>query len=153
MSGVRSPPPEEKEEESTETSEEEAERVLAAIDPGLVAFSSDKGGVPFYRLHRVVATAITRKKFIFVSVSTGTVRTARQERIVVPSVGGMTANRCRLILEQQCRHEYSFLLAAVETRFPKTVEGLRRVQHGRSFACWACSAQALLYPALIVLNR
>ena len=57
----------EEKEESTETGEEEAERVLAAIDPGLVAFSSDKGGVPYYRLHRVVAKAITRKKFIFVS--------------------------------------------------------------------------------------
>lgn len=60
--------PEEKD-PSTETSEEETERVLAAIDPGLVAFSSDKGGVPYYRLHRVVAKAITRKKFIFVSGS------------------------------------------------------------------------------------
>lgn len=57
----------EEKEESTETGEEEADRVLAAIDPGLVAFSSDKGGVPYYRLHRVVAKAITRKKFIFVS--------------------------------------------------------------------------------------
>eukprot|EP00903_Cladosiphon_okamuranus_P019966 g18348.t1 len=54
----------EEQNKSTETEEEEAERVLAAIDAGLVAFSSYKGGVPYYRLHRVVAKAITRKKFI-----------------------------------------------------------------------------------------
>ncbi|CAM9759306.1 unnamed protein product, partial [Ectocarpus fasciculatus] len=53
-----------KEEDSAETSEEEADRVLAAVDNGLVALSSDKGGVPYYRLHRVVAKAIRRKKFI-----------------------------------------------------------------------------------------
>lgn len=58
---------EEEEEKSAETSEEEADRVLAAVDKGLVALSSDKGGVPYYRLHRVVAKAIRRKKFIFVS--------------------------------------------------------------------------------------
>ncbi|CAB1115277.1 unnamed protein product [Ectocarpus sp. CCAP 1310/34] len=51
-------------EKSAETSEEEAERVLAAVDKGLIALSSDKGGVPYYRLHRVVAKAIRRKKFI-----------------------------------------------------------------------------------------
>ncbi|CAM9420068.1 unnamed protein product [Pylaiella littoralis] len=49
---------------SAETSEEEVERVLAAIDSGLVALSGDKEGVPFYRLHSVVAKAITRKKYI-----------------------------------------------------------------------------------------
>lgn len=54
-------------EPSGETSEEEAERVLAAIDAGLVEFSGDKDGVPYYRLHRVVAKAITRKKYIIVS--------------------------------------------------------------------------------------
>lgn len=53
--------------EEEETEEEEAERVLAAIDSGLVAFPSTKKGVPYYRLHRVAAKAITRKKFIFVS--------------------------------------------------------------------------------------
>ncbi|CAN0209222.1 unnamed protein product [Ectocarpus sp. 8 AP-2014] len=56
---------EEDKEKSAETSEEEADRVLAAVDKGLVALSSDKGGVPYYRLHRVVAKAIRRKKFIF----------------------------------------------------------------------------------------
>lgn len=55
------------EEPSAETSEEEAERVLAAVDTDLVAFASHKEGVPYYRLHRVVAKAITRRKFIVVS--------------------------------------------------------------------------------------
>ena len=55
------------EEESAETREEEAERVLAAIDPRLVAFSSDNKGVPYYRLHRVLPKAITRKEVIIVS--------------------------------------------------------------------------------------
>lgn len=53
-------------EEPIETSEEGAERVLAAIDKRLVALSSDKEGVPYYRLHRAVAKSIARKKFICV---------------------------------------------------------------------------------------
>lgn len=62
---------------SAETSEEEADRVLAAVDSGLVALSSDKGGgVPYYRLHRVVAKAIRRKKFIFVSENAAAVAAA-----------------------------------------------------------------------------
>lgn len=99
--------PEEKE-ASTETREEEAERVLAAIDPGLVAFSSDKGGVPYYRLHRVVAKAITRKKFIFVSE--------------------MAANTT--VFREECWHKYPALWRTMQDVVePGLAILLRRVQH------------------------
>lgn len=63
-------------EESAEGSEElEAKRALAALEAGLVAFSSGKeeavrasGAIPYYRLHQVVATAVTSKRVIVVSI-------------------------------------------------------------------------------------
>lgn len=64
----------EDDEPSIETAEEEAKRALDAIEPGLVAFSSvqgaavrESGAVPYYRLHQVVATAITGRRVIVVS--------------------------------------------------------------------------------------
>lgn len=66
------------EEPSAEAAEEDLQRALEAIDTGLVAFSSDegapvraRGAVPYYRLHKVVAAAVTRKAFILVRARTG----------------------------------------------------------------------------------
>ncbi|CAM9659483.1 unnamed protein product [Laminaria digitata] len=63
--------PSAEEEPSAEAAEEDLQRALEAIDTGLVAFSSDegapvraRGAVPYYRLHKVVAAAVTRKAFI-----------------------------------------------------------------------------------------
>lgn len=62
------------EEPSAEAEEEDLQRALEAIDTGLVTFSNDlgapvraRGAVPYYRLHNVVAAAVTRKAFILVS--------------------------------------------------------------------------------------
>lgn len=107
--------PEEKE-EPTETREEEAERVLAAIDPGLVAFLSDKGGLPYYRLHRVVGQAITWKKFIFVSEST-THTYVRQERKAVAGTFSIWSLHPEQV--QACQH----LRASVNTFVGRTVGG------------------------------
>lgn len=64
----------EEEKASAEAAEEHLQRALEAIDTGLVTFSSDegapvraRGAVPYYRLHKVVAAAVTRKAFILVS--------------------------------------------------------------------------------------
>lgn len=57
-----------------DTEEAEAKLVLDALDARLVAFPSDEGAavratgaVPYYRLHEVVAAAITKKRVIVVS--------------------------------------------------------------------------------------
>lgn len=56
-----------------EDAEEGSKRVLEAIDDRLVTFSSDegsavrsRGAVPNYRLHHVVAAAVSRRAFIVV---------------------------------------------------------------------------------------